>query len=329
MYATGVGSLPGTDSGESARIVAGELAEFIHLVELPNRGPGAELVGRAAGLVAHVVGEFGLDTTPQGWRIDSAGGRIMRRAWSWLAEDLDNLEATTIGYRGVLKVQICGPWTMAAAIESRTGARLVADPGACRDLTEALAEAVAWMCSEARRRVPSAASLFLQVDEPLLARVAEGSLETASGFMRHTPIVESTMTTGLTAVFDAAREGGATPGIHSCAPRTPWALIERAGAEFISVDFAAIPDEILGAYWERNAPILAGCVTPGIVVDGAHASLPVREAASRLGFVDRYGNISITPTCGLAGVDPGAVRQTYACCQAGQRVLRDEREDHE
>jgi hypothetical protein len=329
MFATGIGSLPGTNSLESARIVAGELSDFIHLVELPNRGPGADMIGRTAGLVANVVGDFGAETTPSGWRISHSGGRLMRRAWSWFAEDLDSLEATTLGYAGALKIQVCGPWTLAAAIESRTGARLIADTGACRELCEALALAVAWVCTDVQRRVPRRASLLVQVDEPLLAAVAEGSLDTASGWSRYAPIPDSTLASGLQVVLDAARAAGASPGIHSCAPRTPWQTIERSGADFISVDFSAPSDEIVGAYWERDALILAGCVSPAQAVDGARASLPVREAASRLGFVDRYGNISITPTCGLAGIDPVSVRQVYASCQAGQRVLRDEREEDE
>ena len=43
--------MPGTDPAESARVVAGELPGLPHLVELPDRGPGADLIGRSAGLL--------------------------------------------------------------------------------------------------------------------------------------------------------------------------------------------------------------------------------------------------------------------------------------
>ena len=43
---TGVGSMPGTDPHEAAAVVAGEVPDLPHLVELPGRGPGADLVGR-------------------------------------------------------------------------------------------------------------------------------------------------------------------------------------------------------------------------------------------------------------------------------------------
>lgn len=333
MFATGVGSLPGINSLESARMVAGELPDFIHLVELPQRGPGADMVGRTVGLIAHVVGELGLQTTPQGWRIDQPGGRLMRRAWSWFAEDLDSLEATTTGYAGALKIQVCGPWTLAAAIESRLGERLVADQGATRDLSEALAAAVAWLCSEIRRRVSHAHAMFVQVDEPSLGAVASGTLGTASGLSTYAPVADSLLVAGLTPVMLASRQAGASPGVHSCARDTPWHVVQRAGADFLCADLlgAAPPDEVLGDYWERGAPILAGCIPPSApeVFDGKAASRPVREAASRLGFTDRYGTISLTPSCGLAGVDPAHVMRTYAACRAGQRVLRDDREDDE
>ncbi|MDT4918875.1 MAG: hypothetical protein QOH89_3575, partial [Pseudonocardiales bacterium] len=35
---TGIGSLPGTDPDEAARLVVGELPELPHLPELPDRG---------------------------------------------------------------------------------------------------------------------------------------------------------------------------------------------------------------------------------------------------------------------------------------------------
>ena len=34
-----------------------------------------------------------------------------------LAHDLDALEEAADGYRGPLKIQVCGPWTLAATIE--------------------------------------------------------------------------------------------------------------------------------------------------------------------------------------------------------------------
>ena len=66
LLVTGIGSMPGTDSAEATRIVAGEF-DVPHLVELPARGPGGDMIGRTLALVAAATGEFPVlrqDETP-------------------------------------------------------------------------------------------------------------------------------------------------------------------------------------------------------------------------------------------------------------------------
>ena len=48
--------MPGTDPAEAMRVIAGELAGFPHLAELPDRGPGADLIGRTAALLVDIAG---------------------------------------------------------------------------------------------------------------------------------------------------------------------------------------------------------------------------------------------------------------------------------
>ena len=56
--ATGVGSLPGTDVGEAAATVVGELPLLLpHLPELPARGVGADMIGRTAALLVDLAVE--------------------------------------------------------------------------------------------------------------------------------------------------------------------------------------------------------------------------------------------------------------------------------
>ncbi len=95
--ATGIGSLPGTDSHEWSRAIAGELPQFPHVPELPARGPGADMVGRTMSLLAQVAPDLAVETTPVGWRFADAPGRVMARARSWLAEDLDGIEQALAG----------------------------------------------------------------------------------------------------------------------------------------------------------------------------------------------------------------------------------------
>ena len=124
--------MPGTDPAEAMRIVLGELPDLPHLAELPARGPGADLTGRTAALL---VG-LSVENTSTGWRFAGRPGRDLSRARGLLSSDLDALEETAGGYQGPLKVQVCGPWTMAATIElARSQDPALADPGAVADLT--------------------------------------------------------------------------------------------------------------------------------------------------------------------------------------------------
>jgi hypothetical protein len=79
--ATGIGSMPGTDPAEAMRVVAGELPALPHLPELPDRGPGADLTGRTAGLLVDIP----VEVTPRGWRIAERPGRDLARVKAMLS----------------------------------------------------------------------------------------------------------------------------------------------------------------------------------------------------------------------------------------------------
>src|SRR5215475_1409615 len=161
--ATGIGSMPGTDPAEAMRIVLGELPDLPHLAELPARGPGADLTGRTAALLV----DLPVEITPTGWRFAGRPGRDLSRARGLLSSDLDALEETAGGYRGPLKIGVCGPWTMAATIElARSQEPALADPGALADLTASLAEGIRAHLDEVRKRVPGA-HVLLQLDEQI------------------------------------------------------------------------------------------------------------------------------------------------------------------
>src|ERR1700739_1476027 len=87
--ASGTGSWPGTAAREAAEVVVGELAGALaHIVELPARGVGADMLGRAGALLIDVA----IDTVPRGYRIAARPGAVTRRAVSLLDEDMDALE---------------------------------------------------------------------------------------------------------------------------------------------------------------------------------------------------------------------------------------------
>ncbi len=334
--ATGVGSMPGTSALEAARVVAGELPGFLHVVELPARGPGADLIGRTGGLLTQVSSGLGLETTPDGWRVAGGLGRQMRRAWSFLGEDLDALESTAEGYRGPVKCQIAGPWTMAAAVELPSGERALKDPGAVRDLAEALAEAVVLHVSDLRRRLPGASAVLVQLDEPALPTVLAGRIGTASGLSAYAAVDEQIAGRWLTTVLSAIRAADALPGVHCCAADVPVRLLTSAGAAFVSLDVTLLDaqgDEAVGQAWESGVGILAGAV-PSVgsgALSDTRASAPVRGLMDRLGLSDEtaLSRLAVTPTCGLAGASPDWARTALAACRAVGRVVRHDPVDGE
>jgi hypothetical protein len=334
--ATGVGSLPGASPLEAARIVAGELPGFVHVVELPARGPGADMVGRTGGLLASVSSGMGLETTPGGWRFASVAGREMRRATSFLGEDLDALEESAVGYAGPVKCQVVGPWTMSAAVELPSGERALKDPAATWDIAQALGEALLAHVADLRRRMPHASSIVVQVDEPGLPAVLDGHVGTASGLSAYRAVDPQHAGRVLRHVMETVTETGAVPGVHCCAGDVPFDLLRDCGAAFISVDITALDDEGdegIGRAWDAGLGILAGAVPSlgaGRLGDTA-ASAPLRDLLHRLGLEDDrwLAQVAVTPTCGLAGASPDWARTAMSACRSVGAVVRHDEEHDE
>ncbi|MFJ5516246.1 methionine synthase [Streptomyces griseoluteus] len=321
--ATGIGSMPGGDAREAAKTVTGSLEDFPHLAELPARGPGADMIGRTAGMLVELYARV----EPSGWRLSDRPGRDTRRAHAWLREDLDALEEFTQGYEGDLKVQAVGPWTLAAALELRNGEAVLSDPGACRDLTASLAEGLRLHVADVRRRVPGA-RVVLQLDEPSLTAVLRGQIRTASGYRTHRAVDRQIVESGLREVLGA---GGSGPTVvHSCAPDVPFALLRRAGTDAVSFDFGLLTerdDDAIGEAVEGGTRLFAGVVpgTDAALSDPAGSVMGVRTLWRRLGL--RPGllaeAVTVTPACGLAGASPAYARQALAHCVRAARSLAD------
>lgn len=321
--ATGVGSMPGEDFHESQRLVIGELPELPHVVELPARGITAGMVGRTLGLVS----DLGIDLQPAGWRLTDASGVDHRRARSLLAQDLDGLEELAQGHTGAFKVQVTGPWTLAATVEKPRGDKVLSDHGARRDLAQALAEGVRSHVRDVRRRVPGADRLVVQVDEPSLAAVTGGQVATASGFGRHRVVHPPEASAHLEWVLAAIADEGAEPWVHACAPGTPLELLRGAGARGLSVDLSVVDaagSDVLAAALEAGETVALG------VVPSTDATSTDTELTERvLRWLDMLGldpdvvgeHLVVTPTCGLAGASPAWVRQALTLGTATARHL--------
>ena len=288
--ATSVGSLPGTDPREAARLVFGELSDLPHIPELPNRGAGADMVGRTAALLV----DFPVDVQPTGWRVVDRVGADLRRARSLLREDLDAVEEAAEGYAGPLKLQVAGPFTVAASLERPRGERVVADAGARRDLTQSLTEGTAAHFAEMRKRIPSAELL------------------------RRLPAVEEVE------VIDALRqlitEVGACSIVHCCAADVPVSVLVRANVDAVSFDLSLVAGDELDAY--AAAADAGMALWPGVIpTSGPVEADPVRSVRDlwrTLGLDAERAIPStvVTPACGLERADATRAREVL-------RQLRD------
>jgi hypothetical protein len=335
--------MPGTNPAEAMRVIAGELPEFPHLPELPARGPGADLTGRTAALLVDIP----VEVSPRGWRLAERPGRDLSRARTMLSSDLDVMEEVLDGYRGLVKVQLCGPWTLAATLElPRTLNVAIADPGAVADLTASLAEGAAAHVAEIAKRLPGA-QVAVQFDEPALPAVAGGEVPTASGLSRLRPVEAEVLRDRLAQVLAAVQ--GYTV-VHSCATAVPFGLIRTAGAGALSFDLSQLrrgEEDGIAEAAEVGLGLLIGAVPavpePEVRTGAPGSAAPIpgptgpgdgsaeaRQTADRIiRLWRRLGlplatcpdQVVITPAGGLAGASPAYARAALTRCREAASML--------
>lgn len=308
----------------------GELHGLPHLVELPARGVGADLIGRAGALLVDIA----LDTVPRGYRIATGRRAATRQAVSLLDEDIDALEEAweKAGLRGsdrTVKVQAPGPVTLAAHLELPNGHRAITDGGAVRDLAVSLAEGVSAHRAQVSRRLQT--PVVVQFDEPSLPAALAGRL---SGVTSLAPVhpVDEAMVGGL--LDDCVAVVGGDVALHCCAEGLPWPLLQRSSVAAVSVDIATLtPADLdgIGEFLESGRTVLLGAVPstqPTARPATGHVAASVASITDRLGFAravlkDRIG---VTPACGLAAATPAWAR---AAIELSQRVADALAEDPE
>ncbi|HET7486416.1 MAG TPA: hypothetical protein VFJ85_00705 [Acidimicrobiales bacterium] len=320
---TGLGPLPGTDPAEATAVAFGEAPDLPFLPELPGRGAGAEAVGRTAALLVGLHA----DVFAGRWRLVARQGRDERLALELLERDLDALEALAEDHPGPVKIEMLGPWSLAAALERPRGDKALADAGAVRDLAESLAEGVAGHAVAVRRRLPRVERLLVQLDEPFLPAVLRGELRSASGWSG-LPVPEAaTVEEVLAGVMAAA---GPDAGVWCDAPEPPLGLLRRAGAMFVACSAEAldsVPEEEVGDAIEAGAGILLGLVPAptGARPDPHDLASPARRIWSRLGLGHgHWDGVVVTEDADLAVLSDADARSVLARCRDVARSLRDE-----
>ena len=327
--ASGTGSWPGTVARQAADVIVGELGEALaHIVELPARGVGADIIGRAGALLIDVA----IDTVPRGYRVAGRPGAVTRRAASLLEEDIDALEEAweTAGLRGSgrpVKVQAPGPITLAAELELTNGHRAITDLGAVHDIAASLAEGVATHRATVSRRLDT--PVVVQFDEPSLPAAVAGQLTGVTALSPVAPIDESLATTLLDTCVAAA---GAEVLVHSCAAGLPWNVLQRSNIAAVSVDagtLAATDLDAISEFVESGRGVMLGVVS---------SSTPARRpsveevAAAVVAVTDRLGlgrsalrdRIGVTPACGLAGATPQWARTAIELARRAAEAFADD-----
>jgi methionine synthase II (cobalamin-independent) len=327
--ASGTGSWPGTAARLAAEVVVGELgAAMAHVVELPARGVGADIVGRAGALLVDVA----IDTVPRGYRVAARPGAVTRRAVSLLDEDVDALEEAweTAGLRGSgrpVKVQAPGPITLAAELELANGHRAITDLGALHDIAASLAEGVGAHRAAVSRRLDT--PVVVQFDEPLLPAAVAGRLAGVTTLSPVAPINETLATTMLDTCVAAA---GAEVSVHSCAAALPWKALQHSSISAVSVDVTTLEAADLDAiaeFVESGRAVVLGAVsssTPARRPSADEVAAAVVAVTDRLGFgrAALRDRIGVTPACGLAGATPQWARTAIGLARRAAEAFADD-----
>jgi len=304
---------------QAVEVVVGELHTLPHLVELPARGVGADMIGRAAALLV----DIGIDIVPRGYRLAPGRSSVMRRAASFLDEDIDALEEAweKAGLRGgsrTVKVQSPGPITLAAQLELPGGHRAITDAGAVRDLAGSLAEGIAAHRAQVARRLDT--PVVVQFDEPLLPAALAGRLTGVTSLSAVHPVDES-VAIGL--LDECVATIGTEVALHSCAAEIPWNILQRSAISAISIDTSTLTAADLdgiGEFVEGGRTVILGTIP-----STAPAARPSFEevAKAAVAITDRLGfprsvlreRIGITPACGLAEATPEWARAAIELAQ--------------
>ncbi|WP_067667422.1 methionine synthase [Nocardia miyunensis] len=328
--ASAVGSWPGTDPREAAATIVGELGDLTHLVELPGRGTGSDMIGRASALLV----DMPFDATTRGYRLAARPGAVSRRARDLLRTDLDALEEAwestgSAGTGRTVKVQAAGPLTLAAQLELGSGHRVLTDSGAVRDLSESLAEGITRHAAEVAARL--GAKVVVQLDEPSLTAVLEGSLPGTSllDSVRAVPAPEAL------SILDTVISGVPAPVlVHTCANHPPLEFLRGSAAAAIGFDLATIGTadlDDIGELLESGKQLALGLIP----VQSPPAPLTWRELAEpAVRLVDRLGvgrrtltdRILVTPACGLANTPATWARRTLSLATEIARAFAEDPE---
>lgn len=251
MSAYGLGELPGTSAAEAADMILGETGELLHFPLLPARGLGSDAIGRTAALLEGVHVERG----PRSWRLSPRPQLITRAARDRIERDIEECgQVWNLNARHI-KIEVTGPWSLAAALELPDGHLAITDRGARRDLSEALLLGLAAHIASVRRQIDvgdlsagytplTSPKVSLQIDEPLLPVIRAGRLPGSSDFERIPAVNPQDFAEDLAGFIGLTRQLPIESVLlNQCGYAPDWEIARASGADTVQVTL----DEVRGS----------------------------------------------------------------------------------
>ena len=241
-------------------------------------------------------------------------------------EDLDELAEAYDGYVGPLKVQVAGPWTLAASLRLNRGERVVADPGAVADLVASLADGIAGLRlrrAAARARCRGRAPGRRAVAARPCSRGRCRRRRASAGCARSTPRsscagIESVLAAhdGPTVVHCCSAVGAAAaaPG-HRCRGARDRPHGGHARALGVGRGHPRRRHRGLGRV-PADRRLAAPTAAPGRSCS--------RGSSARGWAADALRGLVVSPTCGLAGLTPEGARSVLRTALDTARRLGEE-----
>ncbi|WP_101651977.1 hypothetical protein [Brevibacterium ihuae] len=195
------GVWPGEDPREGTSAVFEDLAAGYPAIAhtgVPAQG-GTRWAVDGIGAAVRLLAELPVDLGSFGWRLSRGEGRDQRVEDSRFGRTLDALGEYGEGYAGRTLVTLPGPWTLIRALSLPSGAPVLGDRGAVRDVAADYAAGIAAELDRCERLLGARPRVRLW--EPSLDAILSGAVPTVSGFRTLPALAEQTVTAVLAALL--------------------------------------------------------------------------------------------------------------------------------
>ena len=331
MAATGIGSVPFTDPGETAALILETLPQVPYWPQMVRLGFAEEMTAQSArGLAA-----LKLDAAARSVEVDSDRPRDEALAEFYevaMSGDLDPFamaEDEAHGFYALLqavadgkipcralKGQLAGPVTFAGMVKDREGKAMLFD----RELTQAaclgLARKAAW---QARKFRELGKDPVIFLDEPFLTGFGSAYLPISREEVLE--IIGQTI-----AELRQAVEGPVAVGMHCCG-NTDWGLLLSAPIDILSFDSYGyfdslrLYDQALAKFFARGGWLAWGLVPTGAAEFSQETadslwprfSQQVAQLAQdqKTGLKEILSRALLTPACGMGYLSPDEARRGF------------------